>query len=120
MTPQTNLLRMALVLFAVALLVACGGEEPKPDATPGPADSVKVKISDFKLSPQEVELAKGGKVTWINKDAVDHNVTVDGADCDKLIKPGKSVSCTFSSEGIFSYMDRLNNQVGLKGKIKVQ
>lgn len=72
---------LALGLFALA---GCLGQQPtakKQTIKPAPATgskSASVKIVDFSFGPAEVNLLKGGKVTWTNGGTVQHTVTAEG------------------------------------------
>ena len=62
------------------------------------------------FSPVRIEVVLGTTVTWTNKDAVPHDVTVapvvmsssDGSESGLLL-PGQSFSYTFTSQGTFQY-----------------
>jgi len=109
-----------VALAVLALTVGCGGlEEESDDATPA-AKSTKVRIFDFKFTPQELTVKEGAKVTWTNDDKADHTVTSDGGEFDQVIKPGGDFSYTFKKKGTFKYQDRLNTQAGLKGSVIVE
>lgn len=103
--------------FALTASLGCGNVEE--DAVPR-ATSATVTIFDFKFKPQELRISKGTKVTWINKDRVEHNVTADSGDFDEIMDPGGKFSHTFERAGSFRYKDRLNAQPGLVGKIIVE
>lgn len=112
---------LAAVVLSLAVTAGCGnlqGGEEKGN-TPK-ASSSTVEIFDFRLRPQTLEVREGTKVTWINKDPVDHTVTADNGNFDKLLKSGDSYSYTFRKAGTFRYKDRLNSQPGLRGKIVVE
>lgn len=115
-----RLAALAVAVASLAVLVGCGnlqGDEkgPAPKAT-----STTVEIFDFRLRPQTLEVAKGTKVTWVNKDPVDHTVTADNGDFDRLLKSGDTYSYTFKRAGTVHYKDRLNAQPGLRGKVVVE
>ena len=115
--------RLVLTLIAACCLVVAVGcgtldadqEQDKPKAT-----KVTVEIFDFKLRPQTLEVSEGTKVTWINKDPVDHTVTANDGSFDKLLKSGDKYSFTFKKKGTYKYSDRLNEQPGLSGNVVVE
>ncbi|MBW3632097.1 MAG: cupredoxin family copper-binding protein [Chloroflexi bacterium] len=75
------------------------------DAEAPAAAEVPVDIRDFAYSPDPVEIAAGGTVTWTNQDQVPHTAT--GEDRDVLqsgtIAPGASFSQVFPEAGEFGY-----------------
>ena len=112
----------AIVLSLAFLTTAgnCGGTlegEAEPDRA---AKSKTITIFDYKFKPQEFEARKGSQVTWVNKDRADHSVTADNGDFDVILAPGEKFSFTFEKAGTFRYIDRLNSQPGLIGKVIVR
>lgn len=88
----------ALMLTAVA----CGGGGNAPSGTPAPtgtpAGSAIVAATDkLTFDPRVVNLAVGGTVTWKNEESVPHTVTF--GKFDKPLKPGQTVTFTFTSAG---------------------
>ncbi len=76
----------------------------------------EVSIVNFSFDPATLQLAKGTKVVWTNKDAVPHTVTSDSFSSSTL-NPGQSFSYTFKDEGTFSYSCSFHPQ--MKGTITV-
>lgn len=113
------LLVAATAMVAGLLLVACGGLDEGETVAAPRADTATVTIFDYSFKPQTIEVDQGTKVTWINKDPVDHNVTAENGDFDHTLKAGESWSTTMDKVGSFNYSDRLNTQDGLKGTITV-
>jgi amicyanin len=64
-----------------------------------------VTIENFAYSPPAIKVKVGTKVTWTNKDSVEHNVVGDDLkDLNgKLLKKGESFSYTFDKAGTYSY-----------------
>jgi plastocyanin len=92
-----------LATLALALAVAgCGGDDNGSDAgsgTPTQSSSagggVEVKLQNIQFSPKEATVKVGQKVTWVNEDSTDHDVTADsGADFK---------SDTFGNGGTFDF-----------------
>ena len=64
-----------------------------------------VSIENFNYTPSAIKVKVGTKVTWTNKDSVQHNVVGDSfTDLDgPLLKQGESFSYTFEEAGTYSY-----------------
>jgi plastocyanin len=106
-----------LLAFAAAgLLVAsaCSSGASTKEATEpvsGASDSEGVASEktvllpkSYKFAPEEVEVAEGGSVTWINKDDFPHTVRLlDGNKVDKPLAVGDSTEITFERAGTHRY-----------------
>ena len=54
--------------------------------------------------PDEVDVAVGGTVTWVNTDTVSHTSTSNASGWDSgIIAPGREFSSTFTTAGTFPY-----------------
>lgn len=71
------------------------------------ASTGAVTIENMMFSPSQITVAKGGTVTWTNKDSIPHTVTDDlsnvGGPASGDIQPGKTYSFTFDKTGSFQY-----------------
>lgn len=69
------------------------------------AEDVPVDIRDFAFSPNPVEVAVGGTITWTNQDGVPHTATAEQRDVlqSGAIAAGSSFSQTFEAAGEFPY-----------------
>lgn len=84
------------------------------------SSEVTIDIKNFKYQKQNIKIKKGTKVTWVNKDAMEHNVMKQHEDEEKahdapahdeateglespLISKGESWSYTFNEVGTQSY-----------------
>jgi plastocyanin len=95
----------AALALAVAPATAGGGK--------------KVKANDFSFSPKNVNVGKGGKVTWKNVQG-EHTVTFKGgSNFDKVINGNDKVSKKFKNKGKFKYICRFHKEQGMKGKVIV-
>jgi plastocyanin len=92
-----------LAMLALALAVAgCGGDDNGSDGGSGTTTQssaagggVEVKLQNIQFSPKETTVKVGQKVTWVNEDSTDHDVTADsGADFK---------SDTFGNGGTFDF-----------------
>ena len=82
------------------------GPPRRPPATPATA---AVEVSGFKFAPATLEVAKGTKVTWTNKDTAKHTVTsgkdatTDGKFDGPLEAAPATFSFTFTEAGTYAY-----------------
>lgn len=97
---------MAAVLF----VAACGGGqgtdaygERSPVAVTG--SSVTVEMKDIKFQPQGIKVKPGTTVTWVNKDAVIHNVRqVESVFLSQdVMREGDTFTYTFDKPGTYRY-----------------
>lgn len=61
----------------------------------------QVDISVFSFNPRSITIARGEKVRWTNKDAIEHTVT--GTGFDSRLAPQQSFTRTFDTAGTFTY-----------------
>lgn len=115
-----GMISLALIFGAVA--VGCGTiEESEGDKGTRKASTTTIQISDFHFRPQELEISKGTKITWVNKDRDKHSVTAENDAFDRVLDSGESFSYTFNEAGTFKYHCRLfPNNPGLRAKIVVK
>lgn len=121
-------MRRAWLLGAV-LLAGCGSSAAqRPASTPTPASSAssagaksaRATIKDFTFRPGRLVVVAGARVTWVNEDTANHNVTF----ADKRIKTipnlrkGQQGVITFPSAGSFSYV--CTYHPGMAGTVVVQ
>lgn len=93
-----------------------GGQKPPPE----PVANATVTTSASAFSPREVNLLKGGTVTW-SIGSVAHNVIfnqVDGAPADVAVTSNAQVSRTFNTAGSFPYDCTLH--AGMTGTVNVK
>jgi len=113
---------LAVCLTGAALLGACGGSGSDDEAalasataTSGPRTS---SILKNKFEPMKVTV--GSKVTWVNDDAVAHNVIgKDGAPFKSgTLDKGDTFTHEFTSAGTFKYTCTFHP--GMNGVIQVE
>lgn len=94
--------RRAALSFA---LVLCTAFASSSSLAAGPATGVRaVDITGFKFVPQEITVAPGTTVRWVNRDQTQHTVTSDTKLFDsKALSPGEKFEFTFTTAGDFSY-----------------
>jgi plastocyanin len=87
--------RTVLPFLLGALLWGCGGGSP---SSPSPDGSATITITSAGVSPTQVNVALGSRVTFVNNDAQSHNMTSDPHpshdDCPEintvgLLRPGE-------------------------------
>lgn len=78
------------------------GDMSKPDTKSVSTDNVA--ITNFAFSPANITVKVGTKVTWTNKDSVQHSATADDHSFDTgLIAQNGSASYTFTKPGTYHY-----------------
>ncbi len=96
---------------------------PQPKATPPqqtspPApEKADVRIENFMFFPPEIIIAKGGTVTWSNKDTNQHTVTSGDFDSGNL-NQGQTFSHTFNEAGTYDYWCK--NHASMRAKVIVK
>lgn len=113
---------IGFLIFAVLVSGCTSGPEPQKatpptqSATPPPT-TVKVGIEDFMFFPPEVVIAKGGTVTWSNKDTYQHTVTSGYFDSGTL-NQGQTFSYTFNEARTYDYWCK--NHASMRAKVIVK
>jgi plastocyanin len=106
-------LRCIIVAALLLTGVGCGGYSSSP-ASPSPApagssSSVTIPMGAAPLgnraySPDEITVAVGSTVTWINTDTVAHTSTSNASGWNSgTIAPGQQFSSTLQTAGTFAY-----------------
>lgn len=126
---KTRTMFAALALTALGTQMALADkisiltETPAP-AAEAPADAVVINIAKMKYEQPEVTIKAGQTVTWINLEAMPHNVAfkagmigdakLDGA----MMKKDQSYSITFNEAGTYDYF--CTPHPFMKGKVIVE
>lgn len=107
---MTALTRLALASIAsLTLLAGCSAAPASTPAAPAAGSASAVEVSGFKFAPATLEVAKGTKVTWTNKDTTKHTITSgkDGTKDSKfdgpLAEAPGTFSFTFADAGTYAY-----------------
>ena len=111
--------RLAIVSAILMLAAACGGSSSSPavpsptpsPAAPPPAASSSVTIptgaaalGNRAYMPDDVNVAVGATVTWMNIDSVSHTSTSDASGWNSgTLAPGAQFSFAFQTAGTFQY-----------------
>ena len=142
---RTSTIAAALVALAVLAVSGCGsssssnttadtsssGTQPSSTTTSGPRSTTsgpsttvpgQVDIVDYDFSPGTTTIKVGERVTWLNRDSVDHWViTAPGTPQPfDLGRQGSAASAshTFDTKGTYPYFCNLHNY--MKGEVIVQ
>jgi len=103
--------------LSVLMLVAAGAfGGAAPPAAPAPAPIVH--ISNFRFGPQDLTVAAGTTVTWVNDDDETHNVTAsDRSYRSPLLNTGGRFTRQYSAPGDYAYFCSLHPH--MTGRIHV-
>ncbi len=83
------------MLFAVLLAAACQAAEPS-----GPVATNQVDLPrSYKFAPEDITVAVGTTVTWTNNDNFTHSVQLLDSGEVQMMKPGESVTHSFTATG---------------------
>jgi plastocyanin len=103
----------------VISLAGLKGTKPGEATAPKPGPGV-VSIADFLFGPEQVTVATGAQVTWVNTDGSPHQVTIRGPKPQRtaVILKGQSVQLSFAEAGTYEYICGLHP--AMKGKVEVK
>ena len=105
----SGLLLVLLLMSSLAVSACGGGSEADAygvsSAKTVSSDSVTVEMKNLEFSPVGIRVKPGTTVTWLNKDAVAHNVRhVESAFLSKdEMAEGESFSFRFDKPGTYRY-----------------
>ena len=117
---RTFRLLLAVILIAGATACGSGYSAPAPSpttpspTTPDPAPtgggttvsipSGAEALANRAYAPDDVQIAVGDTVTWMNTDTVSHTTTSNQAGWDSgIVGPGRQFSRTYTTAGTFAY-----------------
>jgi amicyanin len=97
------LLALAAATLAAVLAVALGHTGSTANAAA--AKTVKIDIKDYAFSKPKLTIKVGTKVTWTNRDDMQHSATQSKAGGPKgpLLDQGKRYTWTATKAGTFNY-----------------
>jgi plastocyanin len=105
---------MRIVSFAAAvLLILSGGVVPGAGPEkPANAKTHTVTMEGMRFHPDDLTVAPGETITWVNEDLVPHTATSKAAGFDsKEVEAGKSWSVKVSKKGDFPYVCTLHRKM---------
>jgi plastocyanin len=124
---MTFMRKVFVVLSLLLATVSCGDDETDP--SPNPTDAT-ITITAAGVTPQNVSINSGGRITWINNDTVQHQPSSDPhpahTDCPGLnmnvLNPNQSAtSAALTTRRSCGFHDHLNDTVAsLRGTVTVQ
>lgn len=131
-----NLKNIWIIISLLLLLLISGCTAPPKATAPGDTAGIPVKTApppeettvslpmsatvenvDFGFYPTELVIARGGTVTWRQKDSDKHTVTGAGFDSGEL-NQGQTFQHTFDDIGVYEYRCKIH--ASMKGKIIVK
>jgi plastocyanin len=131
--------RLAVAIATFACMMSCGGAkgggtQPMPTSPPPPSGNTggpTITIANNSVSPKNVTVARGDRVTFINSDTQSHDMQSDPhpthTDCQEInqvgfLNPSQSKQTgTFSTGRTCGYHDHNRDMVdSLKGTITIQ
>jgi len=116
--------RLFLASAIAAAFSACGGSKSPTTPTTPTGTIVSIVSGSSTLtttaySPNPVNIAVGGTVSWMNNDNTAHTATANNGGFDSgNIAPGASFSRTFTTAGSFPYKCTIHP--GMVGTVNVQ
>jgi plastocyanin len=100
----THRARRLAPLAVVVLVAGCGsGESPRPAAR-----NASVEIADFKYRPARLEVARGARVTWRNRDSSPHTATAPGVLDTGILRRGEQRTLRLTRSGTHTYVCELH------------
>jgi plastocyanin len=99
-----------VILSMTALLVFAPAVSAQDDMT--------VSIQDFSFDPDQITVAPGTKVTWVNEGQAPHTSTADDGSWDSgTLKPGDDFSFSFDQPGTYTYHCSIHPQMTASVKV---
>lgn len=108
---------IAILILAALLSVSCSQTAKRPETasgtvpknTPPAGESLKpetsqIAIEKYAFGPTQLTISAGTKVTWTNKDPIQHSVTSDQNTFDSgLLGQNQEFSKMFDEPGVYPY-----------------
>ena len=123
-----KILTILMLLSLMFLVVSCATETVEETATETQeveesdaavvvAGSTQVVIENSQFMPTDLEVKVGTTVEWVNKDSVDHTVTLENGDFDTELIVGATTTVTFNEVGEYRYFCQYHP--GMQGSVIV-
>jgi plastocyanin len=112
---------LCIALSGVLAWQAAGQARPAAAAASAQekAQTVEVKIDNFTFMPQEIIVAAGTKVTWVNRDDIPHTVvSTNGTFKSKALDTDDQFSFTFEKAGTYDYFCSIHPKMTAKVVVK--
>jgi plastocyanin len=94
---MTRLLAPLALTIAIAGCGSSSGGSSKPTPAPAaPGGGAAIEMKNIAFSPKDATVKVGQKITWTNKDAVDHNVIADSGASFKSSAFGQNDTYSFT------------------------
>jgi plastocyanin len=110
------LLRPAFAILFALVFAACS--QAATPAAPVATNQVDLPRS-YRFAPEAITVPAGTEVTWTNNDNFTHSVRLLDSGEVQMMKPGESVSQTFTSPGLYRYDCSLHPN-DMKGSVLVE
>jgi plastocyanin len=110
------LLRPAFAILFALVFAACS--QAATPAAPVATNQVDLPRS-YRFAPEDITVPAGTEVTWTNNDNFTHSVRLLDSGEVQMMKPGESVSQTFTSPGLYRYDCSLHPN-DMKGSVLVE
>ncbi|MGH2809097.1 MAG: cupredoxin domain-containing protein [Actinomycetota bacterium] len=100
-----KLMLVAGILTLTLMIAACGGDDAATDAGGGNEAAATVTASNTMFDPEELSVAAGGSVEFVNEDDFEHSFTVTDTDVEEELEEPGSVTVDLSSleEGSYDF-----------------
>jgi plastocyanin len=110
---------LCIALSGVLAWQAGGQARPVAAAGQEQAAVAQVKIDNFSFMPQELTVAAGTKVTWVNRDDIPHTVvSTNGTFKSKALDTDDQFSFTFEKAGTYDYFCSIHPKMTAKVFVK--
>jgi len=115
------------ILLVAVILASCSGGGTSgtttttagTGTTAGGGTSVQIIMNNRSYDPKTVTIGLGGTVTWVNQEALRHDVVADNGEFNSgLFGEGETFSFTFSAAGTYPYHCSIHP--GMTGTVIVQ
>jgi plastocyanin len=131
-TTKLRLLLLPALLLGLLLLAGCGGgsgrnttsttapsTSAQPGTTGGAGAGVQVEMRGIQYAPRRLTVRVGQQITWVNEDAVRHDVQSTAGEkiASPLFGKGASFSFTPTQAGAIAYLCSVHP--GMDGTIVV-
>ena len=105
-----------LILIFLLFIAGCSSNNQTPNQGNSELSGLKVEITGFAFSPQELTIKTGETVTWINKDSVKHTITSDSGSelSSEMLSNSQTYSHIFNTKGAFNYHCSLHSSMTAK------